>query len=105
MNRIAVFHVPQSVAFRLPPCRKLTSAASAALLRASSAASDVEPSPVETLPPPSFRGGPPTFLGTGAVPEAGGGADPSGRPGWEKGSDSVLPQQFPMFSMRFWRWE
>lgn len=74
---------------------QLTSAASAALLRASSW-STVEPSPVETLPPPSFLGGPPTFLGTGTVPEAGGGADPRGRPGWLKGSASLLPQQFPI---------
>lgn len=71
-----------------------TSAASAARFRASPASDESEAS---GLPPPSVLGGPPTFLGTAAVLGAGGGAEPSTRPGCEKLSvDDSLPQMLPM---------
>ncbi len=48
-----------------------------------------------------MRPGPPTLEGIDAraLGERGGGADPSVRPGWEKGSVSLdsLPQMLPMF--------
>lgn len=71
---------------------QLTSAASAAFLRASSWSPAVSPA----MLPPKVRGGPPTVLGIGAVLGASGGADPRTRPGWEKASDSDFPQQLPM---------
>lgn len=44
-----------------------------------------------------MRGGPPTFLGTGAVLGPCGGAEPRTRPGWEKLSSlDSLPQMLPM---------
>jgi hypothetical protein len=74
--------------FLIASCGPLTSAASAAFLRASS--SD-EVFAFEV--PPSVLGGPPTFLcaGTEEVVFVGG-AEERVRPGWEKGSfeDSLL---------------
>ena len=73
-----------------------TSAASAALLRASPGSTDESP-PAGSwppLPPPSVRGGPPTFLGTDEV-VLGAGEEPRTRPGGE-GFGSALPQMLPM---------
>lgn len=70
----------------------LTSAASAAFLRASS----VSPEASAAEPLPKVLGGPPTFVGTGAVPAAGAGAEPKTLPGCEKASGSVFPQMLPM---------
>jgi hypothetical protein len=67
-----------------------TSAASAALRRASSRSGGPGAAPPRTRP------GPPTVLGTGAEVGPGGGADPTTRPGLEKLSDSDFPQMFPI---------
>lgn len=75
-----------------------TSAAAAALLRASAG---VSPEGPLGEPPPKVRGGPPTLtdLGTEAVP-AGAGADPTGRPWPAKLSDEALLQRLPMLCVQ-----
>jgi hypothetical protein len=74
-----------------------TSAASAALRLASSAALP-SPASAGVDPDPNVRGGPPTFFGS---EEMGfwfcGGAEESMRPGWEKGSEEdSLEQRLPI---------
>lgn len=80
---------------------KLTSAACAALLLASSVSCS------ETEVPPRVRPGPPTltfaFALAGTEEDCGPlvGAAPTARPGEEKASDSVLPQRLPMVPFPF----
>jgi hypothetical protein len=73
---------------------QLTSAAAAAFAFAS-------PSDVVCVLPPRVRGGPPTTRFDAGIEDVvwdGGGAEPRGRPGWEKGSEEEdsLPQSAPM---------
>lgn len=89
------FFCALSCDWSLPPLEDAfarASAASAAFLRASPGSLPESPPP----PEPRVRGGPPTFLGTGAVLGPVGGAEPRRRPARASGSDSVLPQMLPI---------